>query len=186
MMQVVSDMVFNTGFVHCDLHPGNVLVRPRPPPPPPRCMSWSWPWSWWGWGGGRPTPQVVLLDAGLCCQLSPSCKTAYARLWRAIFSDDRIGIRYANGRWYRAYSLIILLIILLIPFKRNVWIVLHSALASKRKGKRTKGRGSERKQKEANESKRKPMKGKGIEAKDKIISLGKIFTRCQVMRFFMK
>jgi aarF domain-containing kinase len=37
--------IFAGGFVHCDPHPGNVLVRPHP---------------------GRPSePQLVLLDHGL-------------------------------------------------------------------------------------------------------------------------
>ena len=49
LCETMCEQIFDGGFVHCDPHPGNVLVRRRP---------------------GRPSsPQLVLLDHGLYREL---------------------------------------------------------------------------------------------------------------------
>lgn len=30
MVKIFADMIFKFGFVHCDAHPGNILVRKKP------------------------------------------------------------------------------------------------------------------------------------------------------------
>lgn len=65
--------IFDGGFVHCDPHPGNVLVRARPE---------------------RPSqPQLVLLDHGLYRELPSAFVQLYAQLWLAVLTADADGIR---------------------------------------------------------------------------------------------
>lgn len=30
MIRIFADMIFKHGFIHCDAHPGNILVRRKP------------------------------------------------------------------------------------------------------------------------------------------------------------
>ena len=46
--KLYSEMIFQRGFVHCDPHPGNILVRARAGP-----------------GGGRHGAEIIMLDHGL-------------------------------------------------------------------------------------------------------------------------
>ena len=39
LSRTLCHQVFRTGFVHCDPHPANVLVRPLPPPPTPAAAA---------------------------------------------------------------------------------------------------------------------------------------------------
>jgi aarF domain-containing kinase len=63
--------IFLHGFVHCDPHAGNVLVR--------RARD-----------GGA---EVVLLDHGLYRELGPAFRLDYCALWRALVLGDADGIR---------------------------------------------------------------------------------------------
>jgi len=47
LIEVFGKMIFVHGFVHCDAHPGNIMVRPNPKDPK--------------------NPQIVLLDHGFYC-----------------------------------------------------------------------------------------------------------------------
>ena len=73
MSETFCALIFDGGFVHCDPHPGNVLVRPRPD-----CPS---------------EPQLVLLDHGLYRELPRRFVRMYADLWGAIVLGDADGIR---------------------------------------------------------------------------------------------
>ena len=68
MTNAFSAMIFSWGHVHCDPHPGNVLIRPHPSNPK--------------------KPQVVIIDHGLYIDLSPSFRRQYSELWRALFVMD--------------------------------------------------------------------------------------------------
>jgi aarF domain-containing kinase len=72
---VFASQVFDSGFVHCDPHEANVLVRTHPHRPH--------------------RPQMVLVDHGLYRQLQPEFQLQYARLWRGLFLADLDGIREA-------------------------------------------------------------------------------------------
>ena len=71
------------GHVHCDPHPGNLLVRPsRGNNKQER-----------GTHGGRPRPQLVLLDHGLYRELDDDFRFKYAALWKSLMLADLRGIR---------------------------------------------------------------------------------------------
>lgn len=74
---VFSSQVFAgpKGWVHCDPHPGNLLVRP-----------------------GKKGPQVVLLDHGLYRELDDDFRVKYAHLWKSLMLADLNGIKQACYR----------------------------------------------------------------------------------------
>ncbi|MFS8013050.1 putative ABC-type Cd(2+) transporter [Helianthus anomalus] len=74
-----AEMMFKHGFVHCDPHAANLLVRTLP-------SSKSGIF-------GRRKPQLVLLDHGLYKQLDISMRTNYAALWKALVLADAKGIK---------------------------------------------------------------------------------------------
>ncbi|KAH6571722.1 hypothetical protein BASA61_004584 [Batrachochytrium salamandrivorans] len=70
LVDVFADQIFRVGFVHCDPHPGNVIVR----------MDRSNP-LW-------PRQQVVLLDHGLYVECTDEFRHDYALFWKSLFSLD--------------------------------------------------------------------------------------------------
>ncbi|KZT52596.1 ABC1-domain-containing protein [Calocera cornea HHB12733] len=67
-LNAFSAMIFSWGWVHCDPHPGNVLVRRDPL---------------------HPThPQIILLDHGLYIPLPDKFRHEYSLLWRSLFAMD--------------------------------------------------------------------------------------------------
>lgn len=77
--QAFAEMMFKHGFVHCDPHAANVLVRPLP--------------SGNGSIFGRKKPQLVLLDHGLYKDLDDSIRINYAALWKGLIFSDSKAIR---------------------------------------------------------------------------------------------
>ncbi|XP_045498783.1 aarF domain-containing kinase 1 [Colias croceus] len=72
-----SHMIFVTGFVHSDPHPGNIIVRKDP---------------------GDKDVTVFLLDHGLYAQLSEKFRYDYSKLWLSIIARDKEGIKnYAKN-----------------------------------------------------------------------------------------
>jgi len=69
--QVWGEMMFVSGWVHCDAHPGNILVRTD----------------------GRGRVQLVLLDHGLYRQIDDDLRAQWARLWAAVVLSDESQIR---------------------------------------------------------------------------------------------
>jgi aarF domain-containing kinase len=67
---VFNEQVFIEGFVHCDPHPANLMIRKQ--------------------DGG---PFLVLLDHGLYKQLDDDFRIQYARLWRNLMMADVKGIK---------------------------------------------------------------------------------------------
>lgn len=65
---IFCEQIFTHGFVHCDPHTANLLVRPHPK------IS------------GR--AQIVLLDHGLYKKLDDKFRRSYCRLWNAIVRSD--------------------------------------------------------------------------------------------------
>ncbi|CAG2113844.1 unnamed protein product [Medioppia subpectinata] len=61
-----SQMIFIEGNVHCDPHPGNILVS--------KCSDGS--------------PQIILLDHGLYTQLTEKFRHEYSRMWLAVINAD--------------------------------------------------------------------------------------------------
>ncbi|XP_012692144.1 aarF domain-containing protein kinase 1 [Clupea harengus] len=74
--KMYSEMIFVNGFVHCDPHPGNVLVR--------KCPRSN-------------KTEIVLLDHGLYQVLKEDFRLDYCRLWQALMKADMKGIeRYSR------------------------------------------------------------------------------------------
>ncbi|KAM4625939.1 aarF domain-containing protein kinase 1 [Polymixia lowei] len=74
--KMYSEMIFVHGFVHCDPHPGNVLVR--------KCPHSN-------------KTEIVLLDHGLYQVLQPEFRIDYCRLWQALIRGDMSGVeRYSR------------------------------------------------------------------------------------------
>jgi aarF domain-containing kinase len=65
--RIFSQMIYRDGWVHCDAHPGNMLIRANPKRP-------QLPFD------------VILLDHGLYQNLTPEFRIQYARLWTSIIN----------------------------------------------------------------------------------------------------
>ncbi|XP_037954091.1 aarF domain-containing kinase 1 [Teleopsis dalmanni] len=69
--QLYSEMIFTTGFVHSDPHPGNILVHKN----------------------SSGNVDIILLDHGLYANLTDKFRYEYSNLWLSILSVDRKGMR---------------------------------------------------------------------------------------------
>ena len=78
VINVFSDQLFRTGFVHCDPHPGNILIRKHP---------------------NNVGHQVVILDHGLYIQCRPEFTRQYALFWKSLFSLDIDTTRIITESW---------------------------------------------------------------------------------------
>ncbi|OXB36500.1 aarF domain-containing kinase [Cryptococcus neoformans] len=78
-ISTMSAMTFSWGFVHCDPHPGNILVRPHPTK--------------------KGKPQIVLIDHGLYIELPQQFREDYCRLWRSLFVIDIPTIESIAKKW---------------------------------------------------------------------------------------
>ena len=67
-------LLFIAGFVHCDPHEANVLIRPHP--------------------RKSHVPQLILLDHGLYKPLSEEFRREYCRLWNSLILGDTKEIEY--------------------------------------------------------------------------------------------
>ncbi|XP_041990359.1 putative ABC1 protein At2g40090 [Salvia splendens] len=74
-----AEMMFKHGFVHCDPHAANVLVRPLPSGS--RSIF------------GKKKPQLVLLDHGLYKDLDDTMRLNYASLWKGLVFSDANAIK---------------------------------------------------------------------------------------------
>ncbi|KAL0452736.1 UNVERIFIED_CONTAM: putative ABC1 protein [Sesamum latifolium] len=79
LSQAFAEMMFKHGFVHCDPHAANVLVRPLPSGS--RSIF------------GKKKPQLVLLDHGLYKELDSSMRINYASLWKGLVFSDANAIK---------------------------------------------------------------------------------------------
>ncbi|XP_018553184.1 aarF domain-containing protein kinase 1 isoform X1 [Lates calcarifer] len=89
--KMYSEMIFVHGFVHCDPHPGNVLVRKCP---------------------RNKKTEIVLLDHGLYQILQPDFRLDYCRLWQALINGDmskveRYSRRLGAGDLYPLFACVL-------------------------------------------------------------------------------
>ncbi|XP_066463713.1 aarF domain-containing protein kinase 1 isoform X2 [Eleutherodactylus coqui] len=75
--KLYSEMIFVHGFVHCDPHPGNVLVQQTE---------------------GSRDPDIILLDHGLYQELTDNFRLNYCHLWQALIAADMNGVRKYSQR----------------------------------------------------------------------------------------
>ncbi|CAG9313953.1 unnamed protein product [Blepharisma stoltei] len=72
LSRAFNEMIFVHGFVHCDPHPGNILIRPSKV---------------------RGKAEVVLLDHGLYKELPINVKNSYSGMWKSIILKDEDGMK---------------------------------------------------------------------------------------------
>ncbi|XP_059504994.1 aarF domain-containing protein kinase 1 isoform X3 [Stegostoma tigrinum] len=75
--KMYSEMIFVNGFVHCDPHPGNVLVRKST---------------------RTNKTEIILLDHGLYQNLTEEFRLDYCRLWHSLIRTDMKGIEMYSRR----------------------------------------------------------------------------------------
>ncbi|KXZ42332.1 hypothetical protein GPECTOR_160g114 [Gonium pectorale] len=90
-VDVFLSMMLRDNFIHADLHPGNIVVKPPEPPSPLLARAAAWlPARVASWLLDR-QPQVVLLDTGMIVTLSEADRNALLGFFRAVTRMD--------GRW---------------------------------------------------------------------------------------
>ncbi|KAG5725140.1 ABC1 family protein C10F6.14c [Termitomyces sp. T112] len=79
MVELFSAQMFNWGWVHCDPHPGNVIIRPHP---------------------SKPTrPQLVLIDHGLYVSVEENFKRQWVELWKGMLAGDFDSVEHVTKQW---------------------------------------------------------------------------------------
>ncbi|KAJ8668117.1 hypothetical protein QAD02_009780 [Eretmocerus hayati] len=68
--KLYSHMIFITGFVHADPHPGNIIIKK-----------------------GKNGPEIALIDHGLYAELSDQFRWDYSKLWLSILDKDIPGMQ---------------------------------------------------------------------------------------------
>ena len=68
LVETFGKMIFQFGHIHCDAHPGNILIRKHPKDPK--------------------KPQLVLLDHGIYRTLSPEVRIKFCQLWKGLIEFD--------------------------------------------------------------------------------------------------
>ncbi|ORC90588.1 ABC transporter [Trypanosoma theileri] len=97
-----GSMIFQYGFVHCDPHGANILVRPIPTTTTTTTKAKT----------NTNTsdekklsnkicknPQIVLLDFGLCCPETEKFRMEYALLFKSMVSQDLHTVERVVGSW---------------------------------------------------------------------------------------
>lgn len=79
MVELFSAQIFDWGWVHCDPHPGNIIVRAHPTRP--------------GY------PQFVLLDHGLYVRLNRAFQRQYAELWKGLMTLNHAAVEGVAREW---------------------------------------------------------------------------------------
>jgi aarF domain-containing kinase len=79
MVELFSAQIFEWGWVHCDPHPGNMIVRPHPTI--------------------KGAPQLVLLDHGLYVHSTPEFRQQYATLWKSLMTLDLEVLGKVASEW---------------------------------------------------------------------------------------
>ena len=77
LLRAFLKMVFIDNFCHCDLHPGNVLVK-----------TTEVPASWWSGGETKTKRTIIFLDAGIATSLTPNDRRNLKDLFRAVILNE--------------------------------------------------------------------------------------------------
>ncbi|THH28903.1 hypothetical protein EUX98_g5280 [Antrodiella citrinella] len=79
MVDLFSAQIFSWGWVHCDPHPGNVIIRPNPKNPS--------------------HPQLVLIDHGLYVSMPEDFRQQYATVWKSLLIQDLDTVIKVTQQW---------------------------------------------------------------------------------------
>ncbi|KAJ3060707.1 hypothetical protein HDU98_003366, partial [Podochytrium sp. JEL0797] len=92
LSRVFAKMMFWDGFIHCDPHPGNILIRPRVKP-------WYHVPFLAKWLGLNPYNfELILLDHGLYRSLSPTLRLDFCHLWTSLIRFDEASLKKYAAR----------------------------------------------------------------------------------------
>ena len=99
--------IFGTGNVHCDPHPGNLLVRVLPTSEGTdaggsifaRTFDWVKQALGYSKNSGKQPHQIVLIDHGLYVHLNPKLKRDYVDFWMAMMYGDDDKLREQCSQW---------------------------------------------------------------------------------------
>ncbi|KIJ54125.1 hypothetical protein M422DRAFT_25091 [Sphaerobolus stellatus SS14] len=78
LVSLFSVQIFQWGFVHCDPHPGNIIIRRKTP---------------------SNEPQLVLIDHGLYVRMPEDLRRDYAMLWKSLLNGDLSEVRKVATEW---------------------------------------------------------------------------------------
>lgn len=67
LIDIFTTMIFQYGYVHCDAHPGNILVRKQ---------------------NNRLRHEIILLDHGLYRTIRPETIRSFSGLWLSLMMGD--------------------------------------------------------------------------------------------------
>lgn len=81
MLSAFGEMIFELGFVHCDPHPANLMIRPNQNPK------------------NKKPFQVVIIDFGLCVPETKKFRLEYSLLFKTIFQGDRDMLKRIVMSW---------------------------------------------------------------------------------------
>ncbi|KAJ3413197.1 hypothetical protein HDV05_008331 [Chytridiales sp. JEL 0842] len=79
IVNTFSDQIFRAGFVHCDPHPGNILIRRNPLTPK--------------------NPDIILLDHGLYVTTDPAFSHNYALIWKCLMTQEVDTVEQITKSW---------------------------------------------------------------------------------------
>jgi aarF domain-containing kinase len=79
MVELFSAQMFTYGMIHCDPHPGNIIIRPNPISPE--------------------KPQLVLLDHGLYVQVDDEFRKEWSSLWKGLLMADFSEVERTAKKW---------------------------------------------------------------------------------------
>lgn len=82
VLTLFAKQIFAWGPVHCDPHPGNIIIRSKKAPL-----------------FGKPKQQVVLIDHGLYVYTTPKFRAQYSQLWQSMFLFDDKTIKTIMKAW---------------------------------------------------------------------------------------
>ncbi|RPB26564.1 hypothetical protein L211DRAFT_866438 [Terfezia boudieri ATCC MYA-4762] len=119
LLKLFARQMFWWGEVHCDPHPGNILVRKVPA----GRNSFDPPWTMGEIEeGGKMATEVVLLDHGLYIHLPPDLKRQYARLWMALMSLDTSTISEITQDWGFGNAEMVASMTMLRPYRGSIGV----------------------------------------------------------------
>ena len=93
LSKAMAQMIFRHGHVHCDAHPGNLMIRPNPKKPS--------------------VAQLVILDHGFYRKYDNEFLTIYCRLWQSMITRDyatmkELSYKLGINEYYRFLPLMLL------------------------------------------------------------------------------
>ncbi|KAJ1982069.1 hypothetical protein H4R35_000462 [Dimargaris xerosporica] len=114
IVSLFANQIFVNGFVHCDPHPGNILLRPHPENP--RRF------------------QVVLIDHGLYVRATDEFRQQNCQFWKALFLMDTTAIRDICEAWGVGDADLLASLTLLRPFssRQPAGLLHHEPQVSQR------------------------------------------------------